>query len=345
VRLLIILSFAITAVACTPQQTRDSVAEGKTTGAAAPPAPETVSIQPEPPRKPSPKATVVQVEDRPRVERFNSLMMLAREDAPERDGIREPFRYTRAIVTTELDGLRYFFYQPGGDRSIVGFTFLNDGSPSINPAGLKRTGARREYAFLFADRARENIHLAINDDVKLSGRFSHDNMFREMHFFPRRQLPALQVDDAAGRLQVSLPTGEPVVFDRDTMEIVGGVLREQPIDFNPSRHLRQNPRVEYTGDYLVVTVAQRGEAPRRATVWGQTKYAEVHYPSKYDEPCRISPARIWDQRPKPGDTDPKLTMLHDSDEAVFAVIEKRCGWDLSGLRQNSPRLIKTGGAR
>ena len=78
---------------------------------------------------------------------------------------------------------------------------------------------------MFADRARENIHLAVNDDVKISGRFSHDNMFRELHFFPRRQLPSLEIDHANGLLKVTLPTGEPVLFDEHSMELVGGALQ------------------------------------------------------------------------------------------------------------------------
>lgn len=118
--------------------------------------------------------------------RFDSLAELAEPALPERNRIRESFRYDRSIGMTPIENVRYFFYEPGAERSVVGFSFQNTGSPKINPAGIKRRGPRREYAFMFADRARENIYLAINDDVKLSGRFSHDNMFREMHFFPRK---------------------------------------------------------------------------------------------------------------------------------------------------------------
>jgi hypothetical protein len=271
---------------------------------------------------------------------FDSLGALAETTAPERDGIREPYRYDRSIGATEIDGLRYFFYEPKRQRSVVGFSFRNLGSPTTNPVGLKRPGAQREYAFMFADRARENIHLAINDDVKLSGRFSHDNMFREMHFFPRRQLPALDIDHNRGLIEVTLPTGEAVWFDPGSLELVSGALSEGPIDFNRSRHLRRNPQVRYQGDYLAITVAQRGEAPRRAKVWGQNKLAEVHYPAKYRQPCRMSPRYIWDQRPKPGDNDPKLTMLHRSDSALFRVIERQCRWDLSDLKEATATLAE-----
>ena len=284
---------------------------------------------------PEPEPPVSQIKPR-----FDELTLLARNTTPERDAIRSPFRYDRSIKATTIDGLKYFFYRPADQRNVVGFSFLNDGSPKINPVGLKRKGARREYAFHFADRARENIYLAINDDVKISGRFSHDNMFRELHFFPRRQLPSLKVDHGRGLIRVTLPTGEPVLFDQDSMEVVGGALIESPIDFNRSRHQRRNPEVRYQGDYLAITVAQRGEAPRRARVWGQTKYAEVHYPAKYRKACRLSPRHIWDQRPKPGDNDPKLTMLHDTDAELFAVIERRCGWDLSALKEAGAQVAE-----
>ncbi len=272
-------------------------------------------------------------------QRFDGLAMLASVSAPERDAIRDSHRFDRAIRATDIDGLRYYFYRPGERRSVVGFSFLNDGSPKVNPVGLKKKGARREYAFMFADRARENIHLTVNDDVKLSGRFSHDNMFREMHFFPRKQLPTLQVLAGQGLLKVTLPTGEPVIFDQGTMEVVDGALKEGPIDFNRSRHLRRNPEVRYTGDYIAITVAQRGEAPRRAKVWGQTKFAEVHYPARYPKRrCKLSPKFIWDQRPKAGDSDPTLRMLHKTDDELFSVIETQCGWNLAELKSASPRV-------
>ena len=75
----------------------------------------------------------------PRVKpRFDPLAMLEQDTKPERDGIRDKHRYDRSIGATSVDGLKYFFYEPGGKRTVVGFSFLNDGSPTINPAGLKR---------------------------------------------------------------------------------------------------------------------------------------------------------------------------------------------------------------
>jgi hypothetical protein len=257
---------------------------------------------------------------------------LAAQTTPPRDEIRERFRYTRSYEHVGLDGFRSLSYDPGNGPQVVGFSFINKGSPRINPNGLKGTGALRKFTFLFPDRARENIYLTINDDVAISRRFSHDNMFRELHFFPRRQLPTAERIDGGSRIKVTLATGEAVVFDTRSKEIVDGVLEERPIDFNPSRYARRNPGIVYRGSYLAITVAQRGEAPRRQEVWGQKKYAEVHYPAKYAKPCRLSPALIWDQRPKPGDNDPTLTMLHKTDESLFNTIERQCRWNLADLR-------------
>lgn len=282
------------------------------------PAPKPAPPPPPPPRKP-PLDTV--------------LEQLERDLPPERDRVRETYRYDRAISLGRVPGIKLYTYTPGRQEKVVGFALVNKGSPRVNPPGLEGTGARREFLFQYPDRAREEIFLSVLDDVRISKRYSHDNMFRELHFFPRRQLPSLVRE--GDRLRVHLPTGESVVFDAATAEIVDGVLEEQPIDFNRNRHARHNPRIRYRGEGLVITVAQRGEAPRRARVWGRKKLAEIRYPSRYRKRCRLSPALLWDQRPKPGDTDPRLTWKLKSDDALFDLVEKRCGWDLSALREGS----------
>lgn len=259
--------------------------------------------------------------------------LLSRVNWPERERIREPYRFKRVFGYTDVRGMDYFYHGDGGRPQIVGFRLKNDGSRRINPAGLGGREAFREYCFLYPDRARENVHLIVTDDVAVSGRYSQDNMFREWHFFPRRFLPAIEVSKADNRARVTLPTGEPVEFALDSKEIVGGVLREAPLDMTRSRHARKNPRVRYTGEYLALTVAQRGESARRARVWGRRKTARVHYPARYPDPCEISPARLWDQTPEPGDSDPRLTTLYRSDAELFDLLERHCGWDLGELRR------------
>lgn len=264
-------------------------------------------------------------------QKWSEWAALAVQQAPARDQIRDRYRYVRELDVTDVSNFRYLSYRPSDRKEIVGFAMTNRGSEHINPRGLDDKGAMRIFTFLFPDRARENIYLTVNDDVNLTGRFSHDNMYREVHFFPRVQLPTVEVVPDSAKLKVTLPTGEPVLFDARNMEIVGGVLQEEPIDFNRNRYQRRNPGLRYTGQHMIITVEQRGEAPRREKIWGQTKHATVYYPAKYAKPCRISPRHIWDQSPKPGDSDPKLTMLHPNDASLFNTIEKQCGWDMTDL--------------
>jgi hypothetical protein len=263
------------------------------------------------------------------------IRQLSEDAPPERNRVRNPYRYDRTITMGRIPGVRLYTYEPDGREEVVGFALTDRGSERINKRGLAGKGAKREFLFQFPDRAREEIGLLVSDDVALSRRYSHDNMFRELYFFPRRQLPSLE--RKANRFKVRLPTGEPVEFDARTAEVVGGVLQEQPIDFNRNRHARHNPRIGYSGKGLMITVAQRGEAPRRAKVWGTTKRAEVRFPARYAKACYISPALLWDQRPKKGDTDPRLTWRMKSDDAVFKLVEKRCGWDLQALRGDSSK--------
>jgi hypothetical protein len=259
------------------------------------------------------------------------LSRLAVHSPPERVRVRERYRFIHELSPTGLPDFKCVTYRPAERQEVAGFTLVNRGSDRINPRGLQGAGALRYYKFLYPDRALENIYLTVTDDVAVSGRYSYDNMFRELHFFPRLELPSVEKIAGGARLRVTLPTRETVDFDADSKEIVGGVLREAPLDANPNRHARRNPGITYRGRNLMITVAQRGEAPRLAEVWGQSKYAEVYYPAKYDKPCRVSPALIWDQRPKPGDADPRLAMLHPTDDSLFALLEGQCRWDLSEL--------------
>ena len=258
------------------------------------------------------------------------VRQLSRDAPPERNRVRTAYRFDRSMSMGRVSGVRLYTYRPAGQERVVGFALVDRGSRRINPRGLEGSGARREFLFQFPDRAREEIALLVSDDVRLSKRYSHDNMFRELYFFPRRQLPTLK--RVGDRFEVHLTTGEKVFFDARTAEVLGGVLEEEPIDFNRNRHARRNPGIGYHGKGLLITVAQRGEAPRRARVWGQAKRARVLYPSRYSRPCYISPALLWDQRPRKGDTDPKLTWLLGSDREVFDLVEKQCHWDLAGLR-------------
>jgi hypothetical protein len=77
---------------------------------------------------------------------------------------------------------------------------------------------------------------------------------------PRRQLPTRR--DVGNEVHMTLPTGEVVVFDGRTNQILRGPLRAGPIDFNPDRHTRGVPDVTYTGAGISIKVDHRFNDPR-----------------------------------------------------------------------------------
>lgn len=277
------------------------------------------------------------------------VMMASQSSTPDRTAPRQKhFPGRRVGRYTGLAGFEVLTYRPDRRQGpkVVAFKLINDGSPRINPTGVghRRAGRprngnpTRSFLFNFPDRARQDMHLLVTDDVARSGRYSHDNMFRELAFFPRVMLPSIKATADGNRYLVTLPTGEPVVFDRRSREIVAGVLREdKPMDRNPNRHLRDYPAVSYRGQYLVISSEQRGDSTRNARVWKQRRNAVIRYPAGGYKPCRVGREELWDQHPFPGDRDPRLTMRFSDDEALYRFIESRCGgWDLSKLRRNRP---------
>ena len=129
-------------------------------------------------KEPPPQAKAPPLPPPPPTRLERTWTALAAQTTPNRDSIRDRFRYARSYDYTGVEGFRSLSYDSGSGREIVGFALTNQGSPRINQPGLQGSGALRKYLFLFPDRARENIYLSINDDVALSGRISHDNMFR-----------------------------------------------------------------------------------------------------------------------------------------------------------------------
>ena len=97
---------------------------------------------PPPPAKAPSEPPRVQIK---KVKRFDGLAMLQRQFAPERDGIRNRFRYDRIINVTSVDGLRYYFYKPEKKRSVVGFSVLNNGSPRIKNRKLASVPRSRAH--------------------------------------------------------------------------------------------------------------------------------------------------------------------------------------------------------
>lgn len=191
--------------------------------------------------------------------------------SPDLDRAPARIEYSNRISTRKQHGK----FQPGWkyreDRNgrIVGFELSNHGGNAILPPrydSAKNLFYTRDFQFHFEGRARQDIHLMVSDWVpsqhqgfRLSGILNS-----VMMFFPRRYLPAIVHDN--DRIIVTLPTGEDVFFDAETLEIVGGVLFESPVDLSPDRNRRKFPSVHYKGAGLWLRADSRGSDPRLGTI-------------------------------------------------------------------------------
>ena len=105
---------------------------------------------------------------------------------------------------------------------------------------------------------------------------SHD-VKSVMILLPRKTVPKVEV--AGNNLNVTLPTGEKVVMDKNTSAIVSGPLKEGPMDLNLDRFKRKQPNVHYNGSGISIRLDHRYEAPMEgaetATVTQGTKTCKV----------------------------------------------------------------------
>ncbi|MEE4376796.1 MAG: hypothetical protein V2J55_04685 [Candidatus Competibacteraceae bacterium] len=240
---------------------------------------------------------------------------------PSRDALRQPKKVTPLTVKSQ----RHVNLIYDRTANLIGFSFANLGSPKTNPHGSRGAASvpRREFAFKYPQRARQGIHMEVYEFAIPNGRDSHTAMHSSLYFFPRRVLPTYDFDNGGRRLKVVLPTGEPVIFDGATKEIVAGVLQEDgPIDNNRNRRARQFAQLSYRGQGVVVRIDQRGEVPESEYLWGKRvpKYAEIQ---NGDRTCKVRASKLWYQ----GNGKGSNYFLYPTDEDFRRkILVGECGW-------------------
>lgn len=176
-------------------------------------------------------------------------------------------------------------------NKVVGFGFSNNGPNPVVPVATRGIGLgpSREFNFRFSERARQDIMISITDAP--TEFFSHF-MESYFYFFPRKVLPALQwpADPAIKTFTVILPTNEAVTFDKESHQMVDGVLKEKgPIDLGPDRFKRKFANIAYTGTGVYVRVDKRGNDPRFGTTATITQGAKT---------CKVPSTKLFDQNPQ-----------------------------------------------
>lgn len=157
----------------------------------------------------------------------------------------------------ELDDVFYAKKENMVNGFFEKFSINNSGSNKIFSSSIYEEGGRT-FNFEFLEHATQNISLLITD------RPNHTNsefMNSLLMFFPRKQLPQIN-EISINSYQVILPTGEIVKFNRETNEIIGGVLSEGPVDTKNTNKLKRHfADLKYQGKGIVLRANARNIPP------------------------------------------------------------------------------------
>lgn len=204
-----------------------------------------------------------------------------------------------------------------------GFSFTNVGDNKI----VSKANSSRTYSFDYPEQAKQNVALEVDDAP-------NDTVSQTMHsyfmFFPRKQLPV--VEQLSGTLDVTLPTGEKISFQKESKEIVGGVLKEGPLDNSNDRFKRSFASLKYEGKGVMIRTNARGQSPQIAAT--DTTKIDLENGSKGSQEvlivngstgqkCRRPKSEFWE----PLDVRP-IEFKYPNDEALDVHLKSVCGFGL-----------------
>jgi hypothetical protein len=130
-------------------------------------------------------------------------------------------------------------------------------SPQLSSEGFSFSNVSQDkmtrlYSFEYPEQARQNISFTVEDAYESEDGSNYNSLFM---LFPRRFLP--RVEQLTGTLDVTLATGEKMIFQSDSKEIVGGV-------FTDGKTLGQFPDLKYVGKGILLRANSLDESPEIA---------------------------------------------------------------------------------
>jgi hypothetical protein len=190
--------------------------------------------------------------------------------------------------------------QPSG--TLARFNIQNRGPNKIVP--IKGDVEGRTWTFIVNDGSRQAAAIRVSDLFS-----KHDSQAREMALilFPRKVTQSILVSGA--EQIVTLSTGEKVIYDRKTGEILSGVLSED----NPVGSGK--PAISYSGDGVMLRADSRGQDPR--------VNGHVVITKKNHKPCHVNIKEIFVRQP--AQTDFRFA----DDESFDQFIKTQCGFRIN----------------
>lgn len=211
-----------------------------------------------------------------------------------------------------------------------GFEFENSGD-NIIVDSARHPERQREFKFDYPEQARQNLQMWFTDYPSDTDSDSLNSIFM---LFPRKQL--FLVEELTGTLDVTLPTGEKMIFQKDSKEIVDGVFKEGPMASQKVDKRKRNfMDLKYQGKGVILRANARGQMPQLGQ-W-ETNKIDLEYGltgsvdvlilnGSTGQRCRRPKVEIWEQL----DTIP-IEFKFPTDEEFDAYLKKNCGFGLPKL--------------
>ena len=210
-----------------------------------------------------------------------------------------------------------------------GFSFENMGDNRV--VSLKNNKhVQRTFNFDYLEQARQNLGLMVDDIPNHTVSHTMHSLFM---FFPRKNM--FVVEQLTGTINVTLPTGEKVIFQKESKEIVDGVFREGPVDVSKDRFKRQYADLKYQGKGVILRANARGQSPQLGEYEDSAIDLDYGLKGSTDvllfngatgQRCRRPKIDFWE----PLDVTP-IEFKFPTDEAFDEYLKKNCGWGLPKL--------------
>lgn len=215
------------------------------------------------------------------------------------------------------------------ENATDGFGFENLGDNRIVDTNRNKN-SQRDFSFEYLEQARQNLAMQVDDAP--NGTVSH-GMHSIFMFFPRKHM--FLVEQLTGTIDVTLPNGEKIVFQKDSKEIVDGVFTEGPVDVSADRTKRTYADLKYQGKGVILRVNARGQSPQLGQFETTKIDNEFGVKGSVDvlimngatgQRCRRPKADFWE----PIDVSP-IEFKFPTDEEFDLYLKKNCGFGLPKL--------------
>lgn len=210
-----------------------------------------------------------------------------------------------------------------------GFSIQNIGDNRIVQS-TKFKNSERVFHFDYLEQARQNLSFEVDD---APNEYVSHTMHSHFMLFPRKNLPV--VEELAETINVTLPTGEKIVFNKESKEIVEGVFIEGPVDTSPDRFKRIYPDLKYTGKGVILRANARGQSPQLGQYENMKIDLDYGLRGAVDvliingstgQRCRRPKKDFWE----PIDITP-VEFKFSNDEDFDHYLKKNCGFGLPKL--------------